>query len=208
MPRVILCLITSACLLIPAGCFNIGSNTRPANTYFMLSPVTAPNPALQSGSAGQAGVIGVGPVELATYLNRPNIMIRINRNELRAADFARWAEPLTDNFSRTLAENISILAPENRIIMFPWNRTQRTDYQISVNVIRFDGTFGDNVTLISRWTLSEKNGENILLSRQSTFSEPLPDRNYAVMVSALSRTLESLSREIAVEIKSQMTDNK
>jgi uncharacterized lipoprotein YmbA len=145
--------------------------------------------------------IGVGPVEFPDYLNRPQIVTRTSPNQLELAEFDRWAEPLRANFSRVLAENLSILLSTDRVVIFPWKKPIPINYQIEVDVSRFDGMFGRNVTLKTRWTLFGNSGKKVMLVRKSTLSEQTLTSDYKEMVAAQSRVLASLSREIAASIK-------
>ena len=62
-------------------------------------------------AAAQGPVIGVGPITVPKYLDRPQIVTRSGRNQLALGEFDRWAEPLQDNVLRVLAENLAFLIP-------------------------------------------------------------------------------------------------
>jgi hypothetical protein len=70
-----------------------------------------------------------------------------------------------------------------------------------MDVIRFDGPLGGDVSLIARWAILEGKERNLLLARKSTIIEPSGSKSYEAMVEADSRALEKLSREIAEAIK-------
>ena len=67
--------------------------------------------------------------------------------------------------------------------------------------IRFDGDLGENALLIARWTLFSGDGEDVLFMQRSSFSEPVNGDSYEALVSAESRALCALSREIAEAIQ-------
>ena len=113
------------------------------------------------------------------------------------AEFDQWAESLHHNFSRVLAENLSILLCVDNVALFPWKRDMPMDYQVVVEVIRFDGRPGGDVMLSARWKLLGQNGRKVLLKRQSSFRAPVNAQDYAALVSAQSRVLDQFSREIA-----------
>jgi uncharacterized lipoprotein YmbA len=54
---------------------------------------------------------------------------------------------------------------------------------------------------MARWSIVGADGKKELLARQSHFSAPANAQGYEAMVSALSRTVADLSREIATAIK-------
>jgi len=100
-----------------------------------------------------------------------------------------------------LAENISVLLSTNHVIVYPWNRTAPVDYQVVIDVIRFDGAMGDDVSMRARWTLLGDDGKKVLLRKNSSLSIRADDRTYEALVSAQSRILADLSSEISEEIK-------
>jgi uncharacterized lipoprotein YmbA len=144
--------------------------------------------------------IGLGPVTFPEYLNRPQVVVRGSRNQLQMAEFARWAEPLVENFSRVLAENLSSLLATNHITLYGSKRSMPTNYQVTVDVVRFDGTPGGNASLVARWTILGDNRAKVLQKNKSSFSEPTDGKSYEALVSAESRLVTALSREIAAAI--------
>ena len=183
-------------LILMGGC----ASTQPTN-FYVLSSLSGSEANKQAGGSDRSIAIGVGPVDLPRYLDRPQIVTRTSRNELDLAEFDQWAEPLKDNFSNVLAENLSILIPTDSIAVFPWNRSTPIDYRVAVEVTRFEAKTGGNALLVARWSILGKDGKKVLLSRKSSFSKPADAQDYKATVSAMNRALEHLSREIAAAIK-------
>lgn len=189
--------ILAPSLIMLAGCIG-GKSQR--SRFYVLSPL--PSETGKRGAVAERGVaIGVGPVSLPSYLDRPEIVTRAGGNELHLSEFDRWAEPLEENFSRVLAENLAILIPTDRMAVFPWEKSPPIEYQVVVEVTRFEGYTDGNSVLVARWSIFGADGKQELLTRQSTFTTPIGTlQNYEVTVSALSRSLADLSREIAAEV--------
>jgi hypothetical protein len=141
-------------------------------------------------------------VKLPEYLNQPEIVTRITQNELRLDEFAKWAEPLEDNISRALAENLSSLLCTRSIAIFPWKGRIPIDYRIDVHVIHMDGMLGGSASLDVSWSISDGTDRKKfpLISKRSTSREPTEGGDYGTFVLAQSRNLASLSREIAETI--------
>lgn len=183
-------------VLMLAGC--LGGKTEPTR-FYALTPLSRTETAQPRGASEHAGTIGIGPVQLPEYLNRPEIVTRTSQNQLHLADFHQWAEPLQESFSRVLAENLSILLSTDRVAVFPWGSTP-VEYQVAVEVTRFERQPGGENLLVARWSILRDNGREILLTRNSSFSEPAGVRDYEATVSAQSRILAAFSREIAAAI--------
>ena len=180
-----------------AGC---GSGTEPSS-YYLLSAMPAPEAPILSDVSDQLAV-GVGPISLPAYLDRPQLVTRASPNRLNLAEFDRWAEPLRDMFSRTLAEDISSLAGTDLVYVLPRRDTPALDYQVPVEVFRFDRDAEGQVKLLARWSIFADEPSAPLLIRRLLIVEPTPPEAGAEeVIVALSRAVESLAREIARDLQ-------
>jgi uncharacterized lipoprotein YmbA len=139
-------------------------------------------------------------VTLPPYLDRPQIVTRASRAKLALGEFDQWAAPLQDTFARVLAENLSLLLGTDRVLLHPWPRTTDVDYQVTVDVIRFDGGVDNDVVLAVRWSLMSVDGKELAM-RKARFQAPANPRDYEATVTAMSRSLEELSRDIAATLQ-------
>jgi uncharacterized lipoprotein YmbA len=156
----------------------------------------------KQGTTGDSGVaIGLGPIELPEHLNRPQIVTRVNPNEVAFAEFHRWAASLKDDFSSTLARNLSNLLATDRVAVYPWTSKTPVHVQVKIDVIRFEGHLGKGVVLETTWALFRDGATKPVLSRGSVVSEKLDKSGYEGLVEAQSRAVAVLSREIARAIQ-------
>ncbi len=178
-----------------------GCASTPPTRFFILSPI-AGSERMGSRMGEHCLAIGIGPVKIPEYLNQPEIVTRIAQNEVRLDEFAKWAEPLENNTSRALAENFSSLLCLRSIVIFPWGRQTPIDYRIDVHVIQMDGVLGENAFLDVSWSIADGTDrkKSPLLTKRSTYKESTGGGDYGSFVSAQSRNLASLSREIAEAI--------
>lgn len=146
--------------------------------------------------------VGIGPIDLPGYLNRPQIVSRMGPHSLQVAEFDRWAEPLEENFSRVMVENLSTLLGREGILVSRGTEIAPFDYRVAVEVGQFEGKPPDVVLLKARWMILEKDHKkSVLLVKKSGFMLPVDTRDYEALVSAKSKTVVDLSREIALEIR-------
>ncbi len=184
----------SGVLLVLGGCLG-----TPPTRFYTLPPLTdVPAPA---ATGTHALTIGVGPVTLPPYLDRPQIVTRSSRAQLHLAELDQWAAPLQDTIARVLAENLSLLMPTARVVLHPWSRTTVIDQQVLIEVTQFDRTIGGEVVLVARWSLLGTAGQE-LTTRKARFSTPAGGPEYEATVTAMGRTLAALSRDIAVTVQS------
>jgi uncharacterized lipoprotein YmbA len=76
------------------------------------------------------------------------------------------------------------------------------NYQVEVDVTRFDVDTAGNANLDARWWLYDRR-ERLLRSGRSTITEPAQVGEYAAAAAALSRALGAMSTEIARAIADQ-----
>lgn len=184
------------CLLVSGGC----ASTKPSR-FYTLSPLAISEAETKPEATDEGIAIGIGPIKLPEHLDRPQIMTRTSRNELELSEFDRWAGSLADDFSRVLAENLSILLSTDRVSFYPWRKSVPIEYQVLVDVTRFDGTLGERASLIARWTVFRGRDKKVLFMQKSRIIEPSGAQGYGAMVAAQSRALGHLSREIAKAIE-------
>jgi len=187
--------LLSVVLLVLSGC----AKTPPTRFYVLPALTGAETAALSSGVKPDL-TIGVGPVTLPPYLDRPQIVTRASWAKLELGEFDQWAAPLQDTFARVLAENLSLLLGTDRVLLQPWPRTTDVDYQVTVDVIRFDGGVGGEVVLAARWSLIGADGKELVM-RKTRFQAPANPRDYEATVTAMSRILEDFSRDIAATLQ-------
>jgi hypothetical protein len=177
------------CLLLLVGCAS-----SPTTRHYVLSPLTGEGKVPEESCIN----IGVGPIKLPEYVNRPQIVTRTSPNELSLSSFDLWAEPLTDSVPRMLAENISRLLCTKEVVLFPWRPSLTPEYRVEVEVLQLDGTLGSTVSLEAWWSVAYGKTR---VTRKATYSEPAAGKGYDTLVQAHSRALGALSRDIAGALK-------
>jgi uncharacterized protein len=185
-------------LLGLALCLSACAGKTASSKFYVLSSLPQ-----SSLSAAEGATIGVFPVAMPDYLDRPQIVTRASDNEIKLDEFSRWGEPLKDSFTRALVQNLSTLLNTAKIV----KTTESTGFpmalQVGVEVMQFDGTLGGDVVLIVKWGLFGEEGKKLLLARRSTFKEPTGAATYEALVAAESRAVAALSREIAEAIRTR-----
>jgi hypothetical protein len=195
----LLILLAAADLL--AGC----ARSAPVDFYQLTAaPIERPDAALPATAA----VIGIGPLTLPEFLDRPQIVSRQATNRLRLADRQRWAEPLGDNIARVIQEDLVGALGSERVLLYPWSPALGVDRQITVEVLHCEAGDGD-VLFEARWTMQDREGKVLLRPRRSSqrlkVTQP-PD--YDRMVAALSEALARFSAEIAVAVREMAAEQR
>jgi uncharacterized protein len=196
-PRVNRCLILLTIVLLMSGC----ARTSPV-TYYQLTAIDADRSAAAASAMGDL-VIGIGPVRLPELLDRPQIVIRTGSNRLQLAEGRRWAESLSENITRVLRENLAARLATERIVYYPWSRAAAVDYQVVIEILRFEGEGYNKAHLEAIWSIQGRNGKILLPQRRVAYQAAAAQPDFEGLVQALSETLSRLCREIADQLLQQ-----
>ncbi len=184
----LLALLALSCIL--AAC----AESQPSR-FYMLSSL----PAAEATGSGKPLSVGVGPISMPEYLNRPQIVTRESETKLALAEFDRWGEPLGDLFSQVVAANLSSLLETERVYSLPRRRTASLDYQVEIDIYRFDADQLGLIYLTARWSLYGKGGKKLLKTGTTSLTEQA-GRSPDALADGMSRVVERFSRGIASEI--------
>jgi len=185
-------------LVLSVVCLSACAGKSASSTFYVLSSL--PQPTL---NAAEGTTIGVFPVAMPEYLDRPQIVTRVSENEIRLDEFSRWAEPLKESFTRALVQNLSSLLNTAKIIKTTGGTGIPVALQVGAEVVQFDGILGGDVILIVKWGLFEAEDKKLISAKRSYFKEPTGAATYEAFVAAQSRAVAALSREIAEAIKAR-----
>jgi uncharacterized lipoprotein YmbA len=183
--------------LISAGCSPFGAGTQQSTRFYVLSSLQGEADSIQPMAKLSNIGIGVGPIRMPLYLDRLDIVTRGSQNKVEIAGFAQWAGPLPENFSRVLAENLSVLLATDKIAVFPYPKSYFIDYNVAIYVTRFDGSPGDKAHLRARWSILDRKRRESLYEKHSVVTHPTENETTEALIAAKSKTVSDLSREIA-----------
>jgi len=186
-------LIIAAALVAGAGC----ATTPSPNFYQLEEPARLQLSGLERGLA-----IGVGPINVAAYLDRPHIVTWKSEHQLELSEFNRWAEPLKDSILRVIAVNLSNMLETTRVYGLPRkSNVIPLEFRVEIDIPRFDGRLGGEALMSARWTLYGRD-ENALVTKVSIIREPSGGEGYDRLIAAQNRALQTLSREIVDAVQS------
>jgi uncharacterized lipoprotein YmbA len=174
-----------------------GCATSPPAQYYTLAPLQAPD---VKAASVPAFTVALGPVITPDLLQRPQIATRASAHQIVFSDFHKWGGTLADETKRVLVVNLNVLLAGEHAAVTTDDMAIDPDYRVVVNINRFDGRPGGSVWLNAAWTLKEQKGKMTMAMRQSVIEEPVAGQGYPDLVSAQSRAIGQLSREIAAGI--------
>ena len=81
-----------------------------------------------------------------------------------------------------------------------WARSTRIDYQVSVDVERFDADASGTVTLVAGWKIILPDDGTVISRHRQSYTEAAGGMDYPAIVAAQSHTVERLARDIALTV--------
>jgi uncharacterized lipoprotein YmbA len=177
-----------------ALCLILASCGAGPKSYYML---TADGPAPSSGGAG----IGVGPVMVAEYIDRPNLVLQEQANQLAIASDHRWAGALDASIARVTATNLGRRAGTGNVHIYPWARDEGLRYQVTIDVRQFHGAADGHAVLEAGWRVYALPERRLVASRTFTGREVLERDGYQPLVAAQSRLLSRMADDIAAAMR-------
>ncbi len=187
--------LRSFALLAVVALLSACGTTAPTN-FYTLSAETAE----QAPPGEQKRVlVGIGPVEVAAYLERSQIVTRPGPTRLSLTELNHWAEPVESNVAGVLATNLSRLLPSVHPIARPWTDAE-AEYHVLVKILRFDSDSAGNVQLIANWGIQVHATRSMPLIRDAAIRQASIGEDYEAITKNMSLALAKLSEEIALEL--------
>ena len=166
------------------------SSCSSALSYYILTPE---GPAPSGGGKG----VGVGPVSIAAYLDRENLVFQESGNRLAVAESHRWAGDLEDNITSVLAANIGRQLKTGNVRTYPWADDSGLSYQISIDIRQLHGTSDGDAFVEAAWRVYSLPSRKMTTSKSWSGTEPMNVDGYDELAAAESRLLSRLAAEIA-----------
>ena len=141
--------------------------------------------------------IGVGPVKIPEYQDRPQMVTQGKEKMLKFAQFDRWGESLDLGVARLIREDLTVMLPGVKFVLYPWNSTIAVKYQVVVEIVQLDSELDKDLFLVAQWLVIDAENSKTLIIKRSEFRLPIIPQNYSGLAKTLSTACASLSSEIA-----------
>lgn len=167
------------------------------STYPTFYTLSAEGPSPSGGGTS----IGVGPVILAEYVNRSNLVVKTSANKLEVAENHRWAGDLDHSISRVLSINLGRKLKTGNVRTYPWSRDSEVDYQVAMDIREFIAGDDGYAHLEASWRIYALPSRKMVASKTFVGKEPIATEDFEAMVAAQSKLLGRLSDDIAGAIR-------
>lgn len=187
-----------SCGAAAGSCSSILAPQPDPSRYYLLS--ASPRQAA-SGAGGGSLSIGLGPIVFPAYLKRSEVVTQVAPDRVELSKIDRWAAPLDQSFARVLSDDLASQLSINRVLIFPWWNTVEIDYQVQIEVDRFNSVSPSEVEMSARWSISDGKNGKLLYSATTTLREPFEQGNPEASTEGLSKAVDQFASQIAQAIR-------
>ena len=146
--------------------------------------------------------IGIGAVDVPTYLRRPEIVSMSADARLLVTASDRWGENLQAGIGRALAGDLARLVPTAQVFQEPFPTASQPAFAVALQVQRFEPVVDGAVELDAHWMLTDGAHRHAAPTlRLESIREPISDATTEARIAAMSRAMAQLAARIATEIR-------
>ncbi len=180
-------------MISASGC----TRTSPTR-FYVLSPMKKTD--IKATRISSRISVGVGPVSIPDYLDRPQIIVRTSENRLDLREFDKWAGSLKHDVPRVIADDISTILGTDKVFIFPWAASLNPRFEVKIDITRFDGNKKGMVLLDAKWVIMAKNGRKTLAMKRSIIKTHAEKPGIEGLIRAKSMALGELGKIISNKI--------
>lgn len=146
--------------------------------------------------------VGLGPIRVPDYLNRPQMLVAISDNQYTLSEEHRWAEKLDQNILLALYKVLPEQLNTEHLIRYPWAQRQEIDYQVGIDILDLTVDAQGQSQLIAQWFIKPKDKPGI--DKRFECRLPASSTDYALMVKGQSQCLTQLGQVLAKVLNERM----
>lgn len=184
-------------LIAAVAALLVGCASSPTPRFYTLS-VEA-----EAGAARTPAVINpaieIAVVTIPDAVDRPQLVLRSDDNEVMIVEMHRWAGPLKRELPRVIAENLVRLLDSPHVTARHLNAGRKADFRLFVDFQRFDAYLGREAVIEAAWTVRSADGSR-QKSGRLVVREPVTSTSHEALVAAFSKALLKMSAALAQQI--------
>ncbi|WP_022965200.1 PqiC family protein [Denitrificimonas caeni] len=173
---------------------SVGCSIAPPATFYQLQQSTT-----ETASRDNNITVLLGPLRVADYLQRENVLQREADGSLSLSQQARWAGSLQDDIGQLLLRQVSAQLGSSRIALYPDRVGIEAQAQVVLSISRLDSGVQQPAVLEAQWRLLDAKG-SLRNSRVLRFEEA-HNGEVADQVRAQSELLGQLSKQLVTALQ-------
>ncbi|MFT6898731.1 MAG: putative lipoprotein YmbA [Paraglaciecola sp.] len=168
--------------------------------YYVLNTADDEAPAPE---IGQREVVLLASVQLADYLNKINLVMKIAENQLHYSEQDVWAQSLQTGIYNALLRDLNSQAVQSHYIAMNSPNAKQANKRLIVEFSHFMPTDQSQVIASGQyWLVDSSDLSNTALIHNFNYTIPLHQDGYAHAVTQLNALLDLLSQDIIKQVES------
>jgi len=189
--------IIAALVILLCAC-----QSSPRKNYYVLS---AASPESSGQVVDISRIIGIGPIEMADYLHRSQIVYVADDMQLVLEENDYWAEPLDKGIVRVLVLNLMQKDSSRSFVTFPWRSDSKPRYSLRLQIHSLNRNDGQ-ASINSTWTLVD-NTQRTELLRRHFIQSTAASIGVKGLTQAYSQLFAQLAERMDEELRKLPQDN-
>lgn len=169
--------------------------------FYLLSPAAPVAVPTASGP-----IVHVDPASVAPYLDRAQLVTRVEPDQVAFADTRTWAEPLSGMVTRYVVDALGDRFGPGRVMETPSGGEPVAAFRLTLAVLRFDGDQAGSMVVDIRWTLlTGRDGRFVATGRERVTEAATDPAAWDARVAALGRALGRFADRLGAAVAQQRT---
>lgn len=182
----------------------MGCSHSPHKNYYLLNAVSLAPQTRATPPQAISQFIGIGPIEIADYLNRQQIVFNSAsesaiKTNLTLADNDYWAEPLAKAVARVLALNLMQRNISRSFSFYPWRNDNKPPLSLRVQINSLT-RINNQASIIATWELINQNSKKILVKQHFIRTLPVA-QGTDNLVQAYSQLVQNMAEEMDMALQ-------
>ena len=148
-------------------------------------------------------VVGIAEVDVADYLDQPQMVTRLDEEMLHINETERWAGALDKNIQQALRTSLARRLPRYAFVTRPYDEPLDEAYRLYIHVDRFDGDINGTVRFEGRWSLVRIQDNTTVLS-QEIRRRAASESGFPSIVKTQAKLVDSVAEDIANSLRSKI----
>ncbi len=178
---------------------SVGCSIAPPATFYQLQQSVTDTDRRDNNMT-----VLLGPLRVADYLQRENVLQREADGSLSLSQQARWAGSLQDDIGQLLLRQVSAQLGSSRIALYPDRVGIEAQAQVVLSISRLDSGVQQPAVLEAQWRLLDAKG--ILRNSRVLRFEEAHNGEVADQIRAQSELLGQLSKQLVDALKDAFPD--
>jgi uncharacterized lipoprotein YmbA len=138
-------------------------------------------------------------VALPSLVDRPEMVLNTSADGVIVLEHQRWAAPLADLVTQTLAENLERRRPDLLVAGPGGGHSNAASFKVMVDIMQMTARKGGRVSISAHWRILDPRAGDEKAGGEE-FSAPLAQDAYIGVAQALSECLALLADRLAAQM--------